>query len=816
MAHLVEKQGWLWKKSPAGLKGFRRWQKRWFVIGQKAITYYTKETDIKPLGSIPLLQIVACEYIPDKRIGCRFDIRMKNMRVYAMDGSFVEDARSWVLAINRAVQRAQTERDIDPANAESTALAARLTPLQFLYAKARFAGGIHTKTIPPEQETQIFQAMREHFPTDGHVLKWLLDNTMHPDKGVFVWDVRSDKQLADQNAQGEHKGVAEGESETPGGERSRHASGVEGAGETGNPEQKTDKPPCRVPSCKNAMFWNSAGQQLQLCVAHLNDMQCTRGKDAQPTLNDHLIDMLRSPDFRRCLLKVFEKPDSTTHGLAVRLLWTLFRGLYDREEAQDQMRAYTSIHCSGPRFTPDISIALLNLILTEPRQIHENVELTVAFYMPVVNKSVWSALFGCMSKCDFETRKITLEDINTILHDNFDNCASLRTIDKWQDLVYNLFTDIPKTKAADPTVKTVFAYCINVLTLVHFQYFMKSTLFYQVLRDALYSLHMFGGSNLEGQQVGTVLLSALCSKLASRRKAFSSVSYKNMEWVNLKQLTRICRKYIFQTAFWNVPVSPDTFAAEAKEATTPTTGERTSFAETPATAQRRLLIEFRNAQRQKASPYVLQKNHTEKDQPTFYDETEGRDYGFHWNDAGECSDVGLVKKLMSMFRAIGLDKYSPELSSSLRKEDKEFLLTAEKEYQFWEDALVLCEMVSRKDIEELKILTYRRVSVLVQAFIAAGYNKSERKNQLKEMLTVNISAICVRNSRWFPPPLLGQTRIQRVDLGLADSTQVPYPNFPASIFFLVSDVIINFCPYLEVSILHHPCIWFTLFTHIGE
>ena len=39
---IIEKQGWVWKKSPAGLKGFRRWQKRWFVIGSKAISYYGK------------------------------------------------------------------------------------------------------------------------------------------------------------------------------------------------------------------------------------------------------------------------------------------------------------------------------------------------------------------------------------------------------------------------------------------------------------------------------------------------------------------------------------------------------------------------------------------------------------------------------------------------------------------------------------------------------------------------------------------------------------------------------------------------------
>jgi hypothetical protein len=29
-------------------------------------------------GQIPLQQIVDCEYLPDKRIGCRFDIRVRS------------------------------------------------------------------------------------------------------------------------------------------------------------------------------------------------------------------------------------------------------------------------------------------------------------------------------------------------------------------------------------------------------------------------------------------------------------------------------------------------------------------------------------------------------------------------------------------------------------------------------------------------------------------------------------------------------------------------------------------------------------------
>ena len=74
-------------------------------------------------GVIPLLQIVDCEYLPEKRVGCRFDVRVravsdshrilnlcfaraqqvKNLRVYSLHGSGVDDAKQWTNAINEAM-----------------------------------------------------------------------------------------------------------------------------------------------------------------------------------------------------------------------------------------------------------------------------------------------------------------------------------------------------------------------------------------------------------------------------------------------------------------------------------------------------------------------------------------------------------------------------------------------------------------------------------------------------------------------------------------------------------------------------------------
>jgi hypothetical protein len=46
-----------WKKSPTGIPGFRRWQKRYLIIDRKAITYYKTEKEKVPQGVIPLLEI---------------------------------------------------------------------------------------------------------------------------------------------------------------------------------------------------------------------------------------------------------------------------------------------------------------------------------------------------------------------------------------------------------------------------------------------------------------------------------------------------------------------------------------------------------------------------------------------------------------------------------------------------------------------------------------------------------------------------------------------------------------------------------------
>ncbi len=69
---------------------------------------------------------------------------------------------------------------------------------------------------------------------------------------------------------------------------------------------------------------------------------------------------------------------------------------------------------------------------------------TTAFYMPVMHHLAWSPIFYCMQESDMEIRKAALEDVNTLLHENFRNAKSIVRCPQWQAWIYVLLCDIPR------------------------------------------------------------------------------------------------------------------------------------------------------------------------------------------------------------------------------------------------------------------------------------------------------------------------------------------------------------------------------------
>jgi hypothetical protein len=64
--------------------------------------------------------------------------------------------------------------------------------------------------------------------------------------------------------------------------------------------------------------------------------------------------------------------------------------------------------------------------------------------MPAMHHLAWAPIFHCMQESDMEIRKQALEDVNTLLHDNFKNAKSIVRTNNWQAWVYLLLCDVPR------------------------------------------------------------------------------------------------------------------------------------------------------------------------------------------------------------------------------------------------------------------------------------------------------------------------------------------------------------------------------------
>ncbi len=423
--------------------------------------------------------------------------------------------------------------------------------------------------------------------------------------------------------------------------------------------------------------------------------------------NYNVVQLLRTSECLRHILNVFSTNDHVAHGLAIRVMWCLFRGIYRRKNASDQFTQYLSIYCSGAKFNIDTKNALLALLLSNPEEVPSKLaEREIVFFIPVKQWFVWRALLGCLKDSDFSIRKQALQDVNTILHDNFDNCKLLCRDNKWQRHIFPVFTDILKTQKAEDPVKSCFAYAINALTLVHFQFFMKDAGLEQVLANTLYMLHQFGGSTNEGQEVASTILGALVSKLTSQYRLFSGSDRDTFEWQNLKAFNQLLKKFVFVTAYWQslMPVGMD----EEDEMALQEMGELNR------------------------SPYVLSKNRLGKNEQSVFDEPTITDYGLHWSDGekGEAVDIRLIKKVQALLKKLALTDVDLEQFGDVDREQREFYVYWERQYKFWEDSLKLAQKISRSDIER-GALSYRRFSHIVQAYLGGG--SRDRRSGLREL-----------------------------------------------------------------------------------
>jgi len=680
-----EKEGWLTKKSPTGLKGFRQWQKRYFVLGRKTLEYSHQKGE-PTIGMIALVDIINSEFLPKKRMGCRFDIKVKSNRVYAMNAETPQEAKVWSALIKKAAIKAKEGEKV-VLNSQKSGLS-ELSKLQQIFAKARFGRGIHKDMhLSSEEEEKIVTIMKKEFPSDRKVLQWLLENVMNPKKGNWIWDVRDDNLMGEEYKRRDVLKV------TP------EAMSGAGAGF------------CDTKDCKYYAL-----PPHRFCVPHCNAVSPDPEKLSVP---DRLIAMLKAQDFVRSLVTVFSKTDYGAHDLAIRVLWILFRGLEDREEAIKRFTEYITIHCSQANFRTESRKSLLAILLSEPWVVPllHTEEHRVAFYNPVRNAAVWTALFTCMVESPFEERKAALEDVNTVLHDNIANASSLSTIPDWQKLVFLLLTDIPKDRD-DGVVKQLFAYCVNVLTMVHFEYFMQSPEFPNIITDSITKLYQFAGGTMEAAQVGTIIFTSLASKLAAQKAMFHSSDVASIEWANLRAMYAIARKYTFCTSYFNS-------LSEIEDESSGDIDKSVRMSMSPNMRKEDL-------KKRGEGKWVLMRCRLGKSETkNFADEPDIKELGLHWGADGSASDAQLAERMLKLYSALGLTVVDDQLKGQISKEEKDYLKIAVKEYKFWEDAKKFCDMVPRSNIDET--LTNRRLSYIIQSWLAGGLSKKARKAVLNEI-----------------------------------------------------------------------------------
>jgi len=69
----IHLEGYLFKKSPAGLPGMHRWQRRYFRLQDRNLLYFEKQqhalTSTKALGVIDLANVSEIQWLSDKKNG---------------------------------------------------------------------------------------------------------------------------------------------------------------------------------------------------------------------------------------------------------------------------------------------------------------------------------------------------------------------------------------------------------------------------------------------------------------------------------------------------------------------------------------------------------------------------------------------------------------------------------------------------------------------------------------------------------------------------------------------------------------------------
>lgn len=755
--------GWLSKKIPTGYKGFRGWQKRYFTVTSRGITY-SKSENGAPQGTIQLFEIAQVSYLADRRMGARFDIAMKNGRVYELHSQSKKESLMWIESINLAVQRAR-EALMDGEKKVTIVDETKYSQLQRGFFEAYYGLEMwHQGSVElTEHQESILQHIKETFETDVLVLTFLLSHVFDPDCGYFKYDFTMDD-FKDALGEGEKKDggyVLELPSKLA---LFDSMSIVDMVSELSQVVQHDCSPLIDlfqqdgiaiVDDLLNGDLPDGVPQDLSdlinTALAECRSQSRAEGVDLNHEQGlRNVVDVVNSApqEFLRRLKTIFTSQNEDAHGLAVRVLWCIYFGSLSPRDALREFSKTLEVELPG-KTSKAVKTTLIDIMLSEPKDVTKkltNEELKINFFVKIKSEYMWDPLLLSLHQSDMDIRNLALKDIYTLLHENLTNIDSLRLTENWQKKFYYLATDMPKSKKSLEPVKTAYVFLINAVTVVHYVHFLETDEFAAIFNSSMAALHKFAGNTDEGQGVATSMLRALVTKLAANKNKFGR-DQTTTPWKNLLKLSEIVKRYIFSTAWWasdphfGVGVTNEELREmeeldgidEAQKLVHAIEMRPTVIAEQQANVYKPAMLEQMARGSCVAADMPDEVDMEDEDMilnrargvmETLWDDKDDQKLqhvGLHWtwvspDDPQPCCDIVVVDSLMGLFKKLGCGTVDEESLGDVEKEELELMMKYKGISDFWSDAKDFLQTAKREDIIN-KLYTYRRLSFLCRSFI---------------------------------------------------------------------------------------------------
>jgi hypothetical protein len=398
---------------------------------------------------------------------------------------------------------------------------------------------IQSLSVDSPNTTQAVALVSKYMPSDADALHFLLSGVMSVKTGRFGWDLSTDPDI-----------------EFLENEKKKYLAKKEEAVKAGKVVSTADAPrKCVVPNC----FILVARTDEVHCPSHhltfgapaTNARLNMKKKELE--LEKQLLDMIKGNDFVRVVNQLMMSDNTKVSGLAVRVSFARFRGMLPYAQAAKEICDQLSIYCCNDRFNLRVASAIFTCLLFPPQTLTDDKSLdsdvVITFNMEVYQCRLWKGLFGAMQGSLFVIRKAVLEEINTLLHNNFRVAQSIAWAKSWPQFLCGLLTDIPDQR--NSLEKEVYGYTIMIFTLIHYEYFKQSKALHKLICNTLGQVIAFSGLNDRSCAIARTLLSTLCSKVAGNKCILSSGIFEPLVWTNLFALLQVCTEFVFSSVRWS-------------------------------------------------------------------------------------------------------------------------------------------------------------------------------------------------------------------------------------------------------------------------